>query len=142
MRNSGHRLSVFIFLSVIFPSAASAAEKDRSPVDLALGPDESWLVTVNQSADSVSLVRPSDGRMLDEVAVGHHPVGIALVPGGSTLLVSGHYSGEVTLLEVRDGKLVKLGAIDVGYQPHGIAVAPDGKTAYVACTANAQVAVL
>src|SRR5262249_39190776 len=62
--------------------------------------------------------------------------------GGSTLLVSGHYSGEVTLLEVRDGKLVKLGAIDVGYQPHGIAVAPDGKTAYVACTANAQVAVL
>src|SRR5205823_2443392 len=80
--------------------------------------------------------------VLDEVAVGHHPLGIALAPDGNTILVSGHYSGDVTLLEVTGEKLAKRGTIEVGYLPHGIAISPDRKTAYVACTANAQVAVL
>ncbi len=122
--------------------SATAVERDRSPVDLVLGPDDSWLVTVNQTSDSVSLVRTSDGHILDEAKVGHHPVGIALAPDGKTLLVTSHYSGEVTLLEVVGEKLQKNGAIDVGFQPHGICVAPDGRSAYVACTANAQIAVL
>jgi DNA-binding beta-propeller fold protein YncE len=80
--------------------------------------------------------------VLDEVGVGRHPIGIAILPDGKTLLVSGHYSGDVTILEVADGKLKKAGQIEVGFQPHGIAVTPGGKTAYVACTANAQVAVV
>jgi YVTN family beta-propeller protein len=131
-----------IILSLIILSAAVADDRDRSPVDLVLGPDDAWLVTVNQSSDTVSLVRTSDGKVLDETPVGHHPVGIALAPDGKTLLVSGHYAGNVAVLEVRGEKLTKLGQIEVGFQPHGIAIAPDGKTAYVACTASAQVAVL
>jgi len=127
---------------IALASQSVRAETDRSPVDLVLGPDESWLVTVNQTADSVSLVRTSDGKVLAEAAVGKHPVGIALAPDGKTILVTGHHSGEVTLLAVDGGKLVKTGAIDVGYQPWGIAVAPDRHTAYVACTASAEVAVL
>jgi YVTN family beta-propeller protein len=132
-------------LALLFthPSQPTRAdEPNRSPVDLVLGPKDAWLATVNQTADSVSLVSPSDGRILHEITVGHHPVGIALAPDEKTLLVSGHYSGEVTLLEVNSNKLQNLGSIDVGYQPHGIAVAHDGNTAYVACTANAQVAVI
>src|SRR6478672_8364482 len=119
-----------------------AAEPNRSPIDLVLGPSDAWLATVNQTSDTVSLIRASDGQVLDEISVGRHPIGIAVLPDQKTLLVSGHYSGDVTRLEVVGSKLKKLGAIDVGYQPHGIAVAPDGKTAYVACTANAQVAVI
>src|SRR5712691_8014540 len=87
-------------LVLLVCASASAAEPDRSPVDLVLGPNDAWLATVNQTSDTVSLVRTSDGRVLDEVSVGHHPVGIAVGPDGCTLLVSGHYSGEVTLLEV------------------------------------------
>src|SRR5262245_14005301 len=86
--------------AVLVYESALSAEPDRSPVDLVLGPDESWLVTVNQTADSVSLVRTSDGKVLDEAAVGKHPVGIALAPDGRTVLVGGHHSGEVTLLAV------------------------------------------
>jgi YVTN family beta-propeller protein len=123
-------------------AAARPGELDRSPVDLVLGPSDAWLATVNQTSDSVSLVRISDGAVLNEVSVGHHPISIALLSDGKTLLVTGYYSGEVTLLEVADNKLTKLGHIEIGFQPHGIAVAPDGKTAYVACTANAQVALI
>jgi DNA-binding beta-propeller fold protein YncE len=123
-------------------SAVVADDPDRSPVDLVLAPGGEWLVTINQTSDTASLVQIADGQVLDEVPVGDHPVGIALLPDGKTVLVSGHYSGDVSLLEVQNGKLVKTGAIDVGFQPHGIAVASDGRLAYVATTANAQVAIL
>jgi YVTN family beta-propeller protein len=142
MRNRVLILTVTAYLSLLVQSSILAAEHDRSPVDLVLGPDDAWLVTVNQSSDSVSLVRTSDGSILDEISVGHHPVAIALAPDKKSILISNHYSGEVTILAVDGHKLHKVGQIDVGFQPHGIAIAPDGKAAYVACTANATVAVL
>jgi YVTN family beta-propeller protein len=131
-----------IFLSLIFLLPAAASEPDRSPVDLILGPGDAWLVTVNQTSDTVSLVRTSDGKVLDEEPVGDHPIGIALAPDGKTLLVSNHYSGEVTWLEAVDDRLAVCGTIDVGFQPHGIAISPDQSTAYVACTATAEIAVV
>lgn len=136
------RIQVALTLLLAIGVAARADEADRSPVDLVLAPDESWLVTVNQTSDTASLVRVADGKVLAEVPVGDHPAGIALLPDGKTVLVSGHHSGEVTLLEVGSEQLAKVGTIDVGFQPHGIAVSPDGKTAYVACAASAEVAVV
>lgn len=121
-------------------AADEPAQADRSPVDVVLAPDESWLATVNQTSSTVSLVRTSDGKLLDEIAVGKHPTAIALMPGGKQLLVSGHFAGDVRLLEVANDKLSEVATIDVGFQPHGLAVSPDGKRAYVALTAAAQVA--
>jgi hypothetical protein len=63
-----------------FAASAKAAEVDRSPVDLVLAADESWLVTINQTADTASVVRTSDGKVLHELAIGDHPTGIALLP--------------------------------------------------------------
>src|SRR5436305_32164 len=103
------RVALLAWLTVLSQSAAG--EVNRSPADLVLGPNDAWLVTINQTSDSASLVRTSDGRVLDEVAVGHHPVGIALVPDGKTLLVSGHYSGELAVLEVSEEKLIQCGRI-------------------------------
>ena len=95
--------ATFVWLTVMPLRTVLAKEPDRSPVDLVLGPGEAWLATVNQTSDTVSLVRVSDGSVLDEVTVGHHPIGIALLPDGKTLLVSGHYSGDVAVLEVAGG---------------------------------------
>ncbi len=136
------RIFAAIFLSAIFLSASSADEPDRSPVDLVLGPAGDWLVTVNQTSDSLSLVRTSDGKVLDEEPVGDHPIAIALAPDGKTLLVSNHHSGEVAWLEAVDDRLAVGGSIDVGFQPHGIAITADQSTAYVACTASAEIAVV
>src|SRR3954454_18758395 len=116
------RRSWAVMAAIICWSAAVlsgiAAEPHRSPVDLVLGPSDAWLATVNQTSDTVSLVRVSDGRVLDEATVGHHPAGIALAPDAKSLLVSGHYAGDVTVLEVSGEKLIKRGTIAVGYQPH------------------------
>src|SRR5688572_11159222 len=101
------------------PDASSQQEPDRSPVDLALSPDGAWLVTANETSSSVSLVSVGDQKVLDEIAVGHHPAFIALCPDGQTVLVSCAHSGEVTVLNVASNRLKVLGSIPVGFEPCG-----------------------
>ncbi|MBW3599388.1 MAG: hypothetical protein KY475_19225 [Planctomycetes bacterium] len=127
-------------VSTAFGSEAN--EPHRSPADVVLAPDDSWLVSVNQTSDTASLVRTSDGTVLDEVAVGERPVFAALHPDGKRVLVSGSYSGDVTMLEVAGDKLKIAATIDVGFEPWGIAVSPDGREAYVAQWAADAVAVV
>lgn len=141
-------LFLLLFMAIFisdFVSAAALSDKeqlDRSPVDLVLAPDESWLATANQTSDSVSLVRTSDGYVLDEVKIGRRPEAITLSGGGQCLLVTSSHSGEVTILRVDGAKLTTVAIVPVGFQPHGIAAAPDGSVAYVALTAASQVAVV
>lgn len=113
---------------------------DRSPVDVALSPDGTWLVTANQTSGSVSLVDLQAQKVLDEMAVGDHPAYLAMCPDGKTLLVSCEYSGEVVVLRIDSGKLQRLGAVRTGFQPCGIAVAPKGNTAFVGLVATGEVA--
>ncbi|NND98166.1 MAG: beta-propeller fold lactonase family protein [Pirellulaceae bacterium] len=112
----------------------------RSPVDLAISPDGKWLATANEISHSVSLIRIADGRLLDEIAVGTHPSDIVFTPNGDQVLVTGTWSGDVTILTIQEQRLEKTGVIDVGFQPCGIAVAPDGKRAFVGLVASGQVA--
>ncbi len=115
---------------------------DRSPVDLVLTPDEKWLLTANQTSDSVSLVRLSDGSIVREIACGKHPAAIALTPDGRRALVSATYSGQLRVLAIDGERLRAAGSITLGFEPRGLAVAPDGKLAYVALTAANEVAVV
>src|SRR5262245_4735200 len=85
MRNSCKGRIAALALALASVSSLVADEHDRSPVDLVLGPGDAWLVAVNQTSDSVSLLRTSDGEILDEQPVGHHPAGIALSPDGKTI---------------------------------------------------------
>ena len=126
-------------LAFAIGASSIAAELDRSPVDVALSPDGTWLATANQTSNTVSLVNLADGRVLDEKPCGRRPTALALAPDGQTLVVSGSYSGELTLLKATDGKLVVEGAIRVGFEPTGVAISPDGRKAYAALTAAAQV---
>ena len=124
-------------------SAAEASplepESNRSPVDLAIFSHGKWLVTANETSDSVSLVRVADGHVLCETPCGDHPSAVA-ISGDRWVLVSGSYSGDVTLLAVVKDRLEEVARIQVGYEPHGIAVSPDGSQAFVALAAGAQVA--
>jgi YVTN family beta-propeller protein len=115
---------------------------DRSPVDLVLTPDEEWLLTANQGSDTVSLVHVATGQVRAEVPCGQRPAALALTPGGHKVLVSGTYSGDLTVLTLDGAKLVPAGRLRLGFEPRGIAVAPDGRLAYVALTTAHAVAVV
>ncbi len=142
-----------VLLAFCTPLAATAAEStqvpprdvisatvDRSPVDLASSPDERWIVTANQTSDSVSLIQASDGTVVDEIACGSHPVDIEFTPHGSRFVVSTQWAGRLELFSIDDGRLEEVGSIDIGHEPHGIAISPDGTKAYAGLVASAQVA--
>lgn len=112
---------------------------DRSPVDLALSPDENWLVTVNETSNTVTLVRVSDRKICDEVEVGEHPADVVFC-GDDKLLVTSEWSGQVSVLQIDHEKLTTLRKIDVGFHPHGIALSPDRTRAYVGLVASAEIA--
>jgi len=115
---------------------------DRSPVDLILAPDASWLATVNQTSGTVSLVDVASGKVLCETSCGSRPSALALSPDGKLLLVTATYSGDVTFLAVRPGSLEKVGTLHLGFEPRGVAISGDGKLAYVALTTAHAVAII
>lgn len=128
---------------------------DRSPVDLVLSPDERFLVTANQTSDSLSVVDVTLGRVVAEVPCGDHPTSLAVVRHATAgmliagkpaarvqLLVSCRHAGTVELYDWNGAKLTKAAEVDVGFHPYGLAVSTDGLTAYVALSAAAKIAQL
>lgn len=128
--------------------AALPKDMDRSPVDVVLTADERYLVTANQTSNSISLVDITAGRVVAEAACGEHPTSLAMLPGGRRVLVACMYSGTVELFEIappiltKPAMLTKTGSIDVGMHPAGLAVHTNGVKAYVSLSAAAQVAEL
>jgi YVTN family beta-propeller protein len=123
-------------------TAAPSADGDRSPVGLVLTPDEKWLVTANQTADTISLVDVAAGKVVAEVACGSRPAGIALAQDPLRVLATGSHSGDLRIYELNDKALRQVGQVQLGFEPRGIAVSPSGKEAYVALTAANAVAVV
>ena len=112
----------------------------RSPVDLALDPTGKWLLTANQTSDSVSLIRVADGEPTDEIACGSHPADVAWTPDGRTALVSCSWSGTVEVIQREGDRLRHRGPIDVGFEPCGLAIASAGTRAFVGLVASGEVA--
>ncbi|MGD9720939.1 MAG: beta-propeller fold lactonase family protein [Pirellulales bacterium] len=115
---------------------------DRSPADLVLTPDEAWILSANQTSHTVSLVRASDGVVVDEAPCGRRPAAIAVTPDGRRALVTAAQSGELCVFEIVDQLLRPAGVVQLGHEPHGVAVSPDGRTAYVALAMANEVAVV
>lgn len=123
----------------VSPSRSLTTE-DRSPVDIALSPDGRWLVTANETSDSVTLIRAADHVVTDEVSCGRHPADIAFCPDSQTVVVSCAWSGQITVLKIVNGRLLQHGIVHVGYEPCGLAITADGGRAFAGLVATAQVA--
>lgn len=115
------------------------ADLNRSPVDLVVSNDGTWLVTANQTSHSVSLVDIATGTVLDEQPVGRRPVSITLTSDGHTAIVSSSESGDLTSFSIVDRRLLRGTTIHIGFEPQGIAVTKNGRSAYVARLAKNDV---
>ena len=109
-----------------------ADDSDRSPVALALSSDGSRLLTANQTSDSVSLVDPVSGVVLDELVTGSKPAGVALSADGTRGAVAHWYGGDLAILKIDGSSLTIEARVPVGPEPRGVALTPDGSTAFVA----------
>lgn len=113
-----------------------------SPIDLVLTSDESRIITVNQSANTISLIDLNVGKTLDEVACGHRPSNVALTPDGKHVLATATNSGELIVYALLSDTLRHVGSVKLSFEPRGVAISADGKLAYVALTTAAEVAVV
>jgi DNA-binding beta-propeller fold protein YncE len=126
----------------VHSTSPAPATVDSSPVDFVLNADESRAVTVNQTANSISLVDMASGTILSEIPCGDRPSNVALSPDGRRVLATASYSGELITYELANDRLRQVGSLQLGYEPRGVAVSPDGKLAYVGLTTAAAVAVV
>ena len=135
-RESSHRhffaRTAWALILLIAPTAVIHAAEPlkssaafRGPVDLAFDAAETWAATANELSGTVSLVDLATGEVLDEVAVGGHPVAIARC-GPTQLAISCPDSGEVLLAQVDNRKLKVLLRTQVGFLPHGLAIGKAG----------------
>lgn len=116
--------------------------QDRSPVDLILGPTSNnpeWIVTVNQTSNSVSLVDLNSDLVVDEIPVGEYPTGIVLHPDGQRVFVSSSYADTIHSLKIQHGKIEPIATWNAPGQPTGLAVTPDGNRLMAAMTDRDEV---
>lgn len=144
-------LSATLLIIVVCASAASRNNEkpstaettpDQSPVDLVLTADDRYLLSVNQTANSIALVDVEKGAIISETKCGQRPSAIALTPDESKVLVAETFAGDLSVFALAKQGLKKIGAVQLGFEPRGIAVSPDGKLAYVALTTAHAIAVV
>src|SRR4051812_26870563 len=102
-------LAPLVALGAIAAASRAVAGEDagphRSPVALALSADGKRLLTANQTAGTVSLVDTQEGRVLDEVATGDRPAGVALARDGTRGAVAHWFGYDLAVLEVAADRL-------------------------------------
>jgi cytochrome c peroxidase len=146
------RILVAVFaassLSVLVLSFSSSslicgesAQPHRSPMDVALLPGGRLALTANHTADSLSLVDLSAGKVLTELPCGRKPVAVACSPDGRHAAVSNLWSGTLTLFDVEGTTIKPAGVLSVGIQPHGLVFSAKEQV-YVALAGSDEIAVL
>jgi len=132
-------LTVALVLAWVLRASAADEPPHRSPIALALSGDGSRLLTANQTSGTVSLVDTRSGRVLDEVATGERPAGVAIAHDGTRGVVTHWYGYDMAILGVGSERLEVLGRVEVGPEPRGVALDGDGRTAYVAVGVSNEV---
>lgn len=124
-------------------SLARAAESPQyqGPAVLAVGRDGRCLYAACQDACQVTWVELPGGRILRRVDVPAAPTGLALVPDGSTLIVTcAGPKSSVLVLDAESGR--QLAAIPAGHTAVAPVVGLDGRRVYVANRFDNDVSVI
>ncbi len=93
----------------------------------------------NSGDATVSVINNVTYDVVNTVAVGNQPQGIAVSPSGTPVYVTNATDGTVSVIDVwtaflEPGTNSVTATISVGTNPNGVAVTPDGTHVYVANT--------
>ena len=119
---------------------------------IVLSPDRAFVYVANTTSNSVSFIRTSDFKVVQTVATGLEPVGLAVRPNGLELWVSNHVSDSISVVDTDPASASYAQVVDTIQaldangvtqldEPVGIAFASDAK-AYVALSSRNRIAVI
>lgn len=131
--------NIFMFVLVIAFMAAPLLAH-HSPCDVAITKAGDFLVTANETSDSISLIDTAKGVVVDELKCGERPQAVAICLDGRHVVASCSESGELIVAKIQNAALTRVATVAVGYHPLGVAISPDGAVAYAGLTATGEVA--
>jgi DNA-binding beta-propeller fold protein YncE len=132
---------VLIFSWTSLCHCDESVQPHRSPVDVALLPGGRLALTANHTADSLSLVDLSAGKVLAELPCGRKPVAVACSPDGRHAAVSNLWSGTLSLFDVTGTTIKPAGVLSVGIGPRGLVFSAKGQV-FLALAGSDEIAVL
>jgi len=110
------------------------------PRGLAITPDGTEVYVANLGANTVSVIRVSDGVVTDTITVGSLPIELAITPDGTEVYVTNSLATTVSVISTSSKSVTN--TITVGTFPVGVAVTPDGSEVYVANQSSGTVSVI
>ena len=136
--------AIVLLAATPFPSAkASGAQlrpKYLSPIEMALSPDGHRLYVVCQESDEVRIVDTANNRVVDKIAVGRVPRGIAIPRDGHRLYVTNAWSDTVSVIDTKSLGVTE--TLPTGFEPTGIALDETHNALYVANRLSSDISVI
>src|SRR4051812_44192015 len=138
-------------LALAVPPAASAERRafsgsaTSSPITLSADGKLVW--AVNPKANTVSVLRAGNDRVLATISVGKEPRAVALDPRDRYAYVANAAGANVSVIAIRDARASHfraraVGGLTTGAEPWNIVAAPDGRRVYVANSGQDTVTVI
>ena len=93
-------------------------------VFLAFTSDEKHLLGANIEENSLDIIDPDSGNLIDSIPVGNWPQYFVESPDGQMVYISNWESGDVSVVNLRERKVIV--TIPVGVNPLGMTITPDG----------------
>jgi YVTN family beta-propeller protein len=96
----------------------------------------------NEGSDTLTVIDRTKDRAVDVIEVGSRPKGIVVSPDTSRAFLVNSGSHNLTILDVKDNRVLHTVNLDIGASASDLIVTPDGRTLYVANTALNTVSAL
>jgi len=136
--SSGATATSQLEIQVVFVAPTASAPAASGPLALLAGLNR--LYVVNPDADTVTVIDTGNNTKVAEIAVGRHPVALAVRSADNTVWVANQDSATVSVISAGSNAVVATVALARATQPSGIAVAPNQAAVYVSLSASGQLA--
>ncbi len=113
----------------------------KTPVDLALKPDDGEIFVSNFGSDSISEISTPTNEVGGTYTIGNRPVHGIVSGDNSTLWVSNFGADSIALYSIEDGRVLPIG-IHTGSAPDALAFSEDEHLLLAADTHSGDVAVI
>lgn len=117
--------------------APAAAKRGQSNSLLAINADGTRIACSNRDSGTVSIVKWPGLHLVAEIPVGHHPEGVAWIPGTSLLACCIYGDDRLAIVDTEKEKVGQ--TIEVFDEPYGVVCSDDGSRLYVTLEYPGQV---
>ncbi|MGI8508509.1 MAG: beta-propeller fold lactonase family protein [Gemmatimonadaceae bacterium] len=128
--------------SIILAPPDSTSDHTPFPAGIALSPDGSMLYVVENMADSIAVVSVTTNLIVQKLATGHYPYGVAVSPSGDVFVSAWGGSTVDTFHSMADGKLVSGGSIPIGRHPSALLLNESGTRLFATLSSTDRIAVV